>query len=63
MKQFRRDSSGALINTDKAATQAYKQRRERTKKLETDINTLTYRIDALETLIQQLLRGTHDIND
>jgi hypothetical protein len=62
MKQFRRDSSGALINTDGAATKAYKQRRDQAKKLETDINTLINRVNALETLVQQLLRGTHDSN-
>jgi hypothetical protein len=63
MQRFRRDSSGALINADHSVTIAYKQRRERMKKTETDINTLTNRIAQLEDMVQQLLRGTHDINN
>jgi len=63
MQRFRRDNSGALINADHSVTIAYKQRRERMKKTETDINTLTNRIAQLEVMIQQLLRGTHDINN
>jgi hypothetical protein len=62
MQTFRRTESGALVNTDKSATAAYKTNRERAKKLETDINTLNTKVMELESMIQQLIRGTHVIS-
>lgn len=63
MQQFRRDkNSQALINSDPSATKAYKLRREQAKKLQHDINTLTSKVKDLESMIQQLLRGQHDIS-
>lgn len=59
MQQFRRDANGALINSDKGATAAYKRRRERTKKLESDINTLNTKVQELESIINTILQGIH----
>lgn len=56
---YRRDSnSTALLNTDTAAVEAYKQKREKSQQLERDINSLKNRIDELERAINQILRNT-----
>lgn len=62
MQQFRRNEVGALINTDTSAREAYKANRDRARKLESDINTLNTKVQELEQLIKQHLRGTHDIS-
>jgi len=56
MESYKREeSSGAIINTNKASLQKYKQvreiRRQKTKK----IDLLEDRIDKLENMLQQLL--------
>lgn len=60
-KTFVRDPfSKALVNTDKAGLEAYKARREQTKKVEMisrDINTLKAEFEEIKLLLRQLIKN------
>lgn len=53
--QYKRSSSnpGAVINTDKNALVAYKQKKAQMQK----INTLEKRMDTIEDLLKQILQN------